>query len=655
MKTKFSKFLSLTLALFVSIGVFAFTSVSTSAADETDVLWVGGIEVTTSNAADILGDGTAAYDFETNTLTLIKANIQNGYKDDYGIYGIYSEGDLNIVLEDVSYITAPQDEVGSVGIFALGNLSFTGDNLVAKGGNVSGTEFLTSVGIYSEGSITVDNAVVEALGGDIQGDNESEALSVGVYVLSPVETKNDGHLAGYGGNINSVKNAQSYGVFAEGEETSLIYILVRDGGLLGHGGDVTAVEYAETIGLFSAFCDVAAFTVDSHMDFSGGKATSTGDSQWAFAVSNGAYIFGGSFGADGGNIYISSNICEGENIYGDAIVITAEDINGNPFGGYFVVTAEEILLSPNSPQFRGTNVKFTSQCGIALNAERGIIIDDNLTISVPENGYAGEADDSYTYYTINDKDGKAASNAEISVLTYKVLIKDASRSLAVSVPANFNINELYCEMLNVEDFAEYLITEKDGFVFEGWYYDEEFKNEFSFDDAITSNMTVYGKWTPVSDDSSDDVIDDSSDDVIDDSSDDVIDDSSDDVIDDSSDDVIDDSSDDVIDDSSDDVIDDSSDDVIDDSSDDVIDDSSDDVIDDSSDDVIDDSSDDVIDDSSDDVIDDSSDDVLDNSSEDVSNDKETEDAKPGDNGITFFAILLVLSLGAVLAVSKRRA
>gem|GEM_PF-4086971 len=567
MKAKFSKFLSLTLALFMSIGVFAFTSVSVSAVDETDVLWVGGVEVTASNAADVLGDGTVSYDFETNTLTLTKANIQNGYKDDNGIYGIYSEGDLNIVLEDKSYVTAPQDEAGSVGIFVTGNLSFTGGNIEVRGGNLSGTGFLTSVGIYSSGSITVDNAVVEALGGDIQGENDTEALSIGVYVLSAVEAKNDGHLAGYGGNINSGKNATSYGVYAEGEEKSLIYIAVREGGLLGHGGDVTAVEYAETIGLYSGFCDVAAFTVDSHIDFSGGKATSTGNSQWAFAVSNGAYIFGGSFGADGGNIYVSSNTCEGEHIYGDAMVITAENVNGNPFGGYFAVTSEEILLNPHSPQFRGTYVKFTSQCGIALNAERGIIIDDALTISEPENGYTAEADAPYTYFTIKDQEGKAVSNAEISVLTYKVYIKDASRSLAVPVPANFNINELYCEMLNVENFAEYLITEKEGFIFEGWYSDEEFKNEFSFDDAITSDMTVYGKWTPVSDDSSDDVVDDSSDDV----------------------------------------------------------------------------------------ADDSSEDAVDGSSEDVSNDKEIEDAKPGDAGVTFFVILLVLSFGAILAVSKKRA
>ncbi len=67
-KAKFSKFLSLTLALFMSIGVFAFTSVSVSAVDETDVLWVGGVEVTASNAADVLGDGTVSYDFETNIL-----------------------------------------------------------------------------------------------------------------------------------------------------------------------------------------------------------------------------------------------------------------------------------------------------------------------------------------------------------------------------------------------------------------------------------------------------------------------------------------------------------------------------------------------------------------------------------------------------------
>lgn len=63
----------------------------------------------------------------------------------------------------------------------------------------------------------------------------------------------------------------------------------------------------------------------------------------------------------------------------------------------------------------------------------------------------------------------------------------------------------------------------------------------------------------------------------------------------------------------------------------------------------------VSDDSSDDVVDGSSEDAVDGSSEEVSNDKETEDAKPGDNGVTFFVILLVLSFGAILAVSKKRA
>ncbi len=501
MKINFSKFLSFALAIFMSISIM--TSFSAFAADEADVLWVGGIEVTESNAADIMGDKTASYDFETDTLTLKKADIKNGYSTEDGVFGIYCEGNLNMVLEDKSYITAPQSEKCSVGIFVMGDLSFNGGSLVVKAGNVSGSESLESKGIHSFGKITVDNAVVEALGGDIEGGNEAKASSVGIYALSAVEAKNDGHLAGYGGNVNGGNIASSYGIIAMGDDKTPIYIVVREGGLLGHGGDVVAVESAESVGISASYCDIGSLLVDSHLDFSGGNATVTGEGDMTFAKSNGAKILGGSFGADGGNIFVSAKACEGASVVdGDAMVITKANVNGNSFGGYFAVNAEEILTNPHSPQFKGTFVKLSSNFGIALKAECGIIIDESLKISVPKNGYAEEADDLFTYSVIKDENGVIANNAEISVLTYKVSINDASRKLAIPVPAHFNINDTYCEKFGIEDFSEYLITEKEGFVFEGWYSDEEFTKEFSFDEEITSDITVYGKWTAVSDDSS---------------------------------------------------------------------------------------------------------------------------------------------------------
>ncbi len=502
MKINFSKFLSFSLAILMSISIM--TSFSAFAADEADVLWVGGIEVTESNSADILGDKTASYDFETDTLTLKKADIKNGYSAEDGVFGIYCKGDLNIVLEDKSYITAPQSEKCSVGIFVMGDLSFNGGSLVVKAGNVSGSESLESKGIHSFGKITVDNAVVEALGGDIEGGNEAKASSVGIYALSAVEAKNDGHLAGYGGNINGGKTSWSHGIIATGDDKSPIYIAVREGGLLGHGGDVVAVEHAVSEGICATLCDIASFVVDSHMDFSGGNATATSDGYMTFAISRGANIQGGSFGADGGNIYISSKECKGGSyVENEAMVITTvNNANGIPTGGYFAVTAEEILSNPHSPQFKGTFVKLSSHSGIALKAECGIIIDESLKISVPKNGYEDLADDLSTYSVIKDENGVVANNVEISVLTYKVSINDASRKLAIPVPAHFNINDTYCEKFGIEDFSEYLITEKEGFVFEGWYADEAFTKEFSFDEEITSDITVYGKWTAVSDDSS---------------------------------------------------------------------------------------------------------------------------------------------------------
>ena len=52
---------------------------------------VGDVPVTRENAADILGDGTASYDFDRNILTLANANIT-------AVQPIYTNDDLNLQL-----------------------------------------------------------------------------------------------------------------------------------------------------------------------------------------------------------------------------------------------------------------------------------------------------------------------------------------------------------------------------------------------------------------------------------------------------------------------------------------------------------------------------------------------------------------------------
>ncbi|MBO5270727.1 MAG: hypothetical protein J6B77_08070, partial [Clostridia bacterium] len=71
-------------------------------------LYVGGIEVTAQNAADVLGDGTVSYDAESKTLTLNGANITELHTADIVSAGVYAEiANLTIKLVGENRITVP--------------------------------------------------------------------------------------------------------------------------------------------------------------------------------------------------------------------------------------------------------------------------------------------------------------------------------------------------------------------------------------------------------------------------------------------------------------------------------------------------------------------------------------------------------------------
>lgn len=76
-------------------------------------LWVDGVNMLESGddpiTITLAGGGTASYDAVSNTLTLRDAIITEGHTVYGGAYGIYADGDLNIVLEGTS--TAGSDKL----------------------------------------------------------------------------------------------------------------------------------------------------------------------------------------------------------------------------------------------------------------------------------------------------------------------------------------------------------------------------------------------------------------------------------------------------------------------------------------------------------------------------------------------------------------
>ena len=103
--------------------------------------YVGGIEVTAGNAADILGDGRVFYDASTRTLYLKNANVTGTYSVSLGsgayahysgksYYSIYADGTLKIDLSG-------ENTLG--GSLKGGNVSITGNGKLSIPGTTGGT------------------------------------------------------------------------------------------------------------------------------------------------------------------------------------------------------------------------------------------------------------------------------------------------------------------------------------------------------------------------------------------------------------------------------------------------------------------------------------------------------------------------------------
>lgn len=147
-------------------------------------LYVGGVQVTSSNAADVLGNGKVSYDVNTRTLTLNGATIAGDANAPYG-EGILAFDDLTIKLTGANEVTS---SVSSAILIDGGNLTIEGSGTLtaissnnciqAHGGDIAISNVTVSAessgetnrGIYAVnnanagGDITITNSTVTAMG-----------------------------------------------------------------------------------------------------------------------------------------------------------------------------------------------------------------------------------------------------------------------------------------------------------------------------------------------------------------------------------------------------------------------------------------------------------------------------------------------------------
>lgn len=510
MKSKTRKILAIIMVVAMCFGML---SVTAFAEDSTSIynLFVGGVAVNDDNLDDILGDGTASYNPDTNELYLDGLDITEGYAmDEYTNVGILAGQDLNIVLADGSdsIITTPANEL-TYGIGVAGSLYITGDGTLYVSCEAVDGEYddADSYGIIAINGVYVEGASVYSRGGDINVTDWAQ--SSGIYTYGDVSVDFDGTLIAEGGNVTAdVAYSDGITAYARGgiiydadeeETTQYINISVYDGYLEAEGGDVTGENHAMTSGIYGDFTGVYTYDASSVLVVKGGNATVPAEDNGyePEAESVGICIFGGDVGIYAGDATVTTGNPVGFMAFATGIYVGAfEDEDGSFSGGYVSVYCDEVTPGEYSPGLVGTKLNVSAPDGFAIMAQMGVEIGENLAITNPENATVSECDDAYDYvcYTVFNEDGSIAEDVTIEPLGYRVTINGLNNGVAAEVPAGVSLNEFYCDFFGIEDFSEVLNLEKDGYTFAGFYTDEEFTNEFSFNDEVNGDITLYTKW-----------------------------------------------------------------------------------------------------------------------------------------------------------------
>lgn len=127
--------------LMVCVMLLALLPGAALAADNYD-LWVNGVQVTSDNAGDVLGNGTVSYNAQTNTLTLNGAAItipnSSTVHADYQA-GIYAGGDINVVLTGENTISISGQNIVA-GIHANGVMQISGQGSLTINAASTGSE-----------------------------------------------------------------------------------------------------------------------------------------------------------------------------------------------------------------------------------------------------------------------------------------------------------------------------------------------------------------------------------------------------------------------------------------------------------------------------------------------------------------------------------
>lgn len=356
----------------------------------------------------------------------------------------------------------------SYGIFTS-TLDINAGNLISTGGNVSAGP---SRGIQANVSLNITGGTVNGTGGQA-GNDQSCGIQANSNML----------ISG-----GTVKAKTANGGYTHGIQG--FHVTISGGDISAHASDAGSYSYG--------------IQARGNMTVTGGRiSTSSGNS--------GNFSYGiqvsGPFDISGGSVYItggSAAECSGIWSFGDISIkdalldITAAGTGiSAPFGKLSVSCTEVTPAMGGAYGMNGTKVFLRAGNGYGVLVSGDVVISDNLTVKKPLNGFVAQTADGNK--TIVSVENVPSGDVEISPLTYVVHISGLDYSMGADVPVGKSVNETYCTILGIQDFSEALNLSKEGYIFGGWFTDENCTpgNEYNFDIPVSAEITIYPKWIPV--------------------------------------------------------------------------------------------------------------------------------------------------------------
>jgi len=153
-------------------------------------LWVGGIQVTSENASDVLGNGKISFNESTKTLTLDNAEITTYYKKDIATgsgqtdssgFMIYSGlEDLTVELEGTSKMLPSNVSAGELdncyGLYSEHNVTIKGNGTISIP-YITTVKFVCGLGAY--GDLTIEENAKILISIDQDTGTVNEIISIG--------------------------------------------------------------------------------------------------------------------------------------------------------------------------------------------------------------------------------------------------------------------------------------------------------------------------------------------------------------------------------------------------------------------------------------------------------------------------------------------